>query len=101
MFAQRISSRITISESVLLDGIGMGTTMTVKGQVTIPKRVREALRLKPGDIVTFDVNQEGQVVVRKAGAHADAVRDPFESARGKAQVRWRTNELMSMLRGDD
>ena len=45
----------------------MATTMTVKGQVTIPKKVREALRLSPGDGVEFDVNREGQVVIHKAG----------------------------------
>ena len=85
----------------------MATTMTVKGQVTIPKKVRDALRLTPGDGVEFDVNREGQVVVHKArtrqGARTKAQparrRDRFESARGKAQVKWRTDELMALLRG--
>lgn len=83
----------------------MATTMTVKGQVTIPRKVREALRLVPGDGVEFDVNDEGQIVVHKAGNHrAGAVprrRDRFEAARGKAQVVWRTDELMALLRGAD
>lgn len=79
----------------------MASTMTVKGQVTIPKTVREALRLAPGDDVDFDVNREGQVVVRKAGARSAGKRDRFESARGKAQVKWRTDELMALLRGRD
>lgn len=61
--------------------------MTVKGQVTIPKKVREALRLLPGDGVEFDVNHEGQVVVYKAGGRPAGKRNRFESARGKAQVR--------------
>lgn len=76
----------------------MATTMTVKGQVTIPKKVREALRLSPGDGVDFDVNREGQVVVHKVGARPASKRDRFESARGKAQVKWRTDELMALLR---
>lgn len=79
----------------------MATTMTVKGQVTIPKKVRDALRLAPGDSVDFDVNQEGQVIVLKAGAVAKGKRDRFEAARGKAQVKWKTDELMALLRGTD
>ena len=79
----------------------MATTMTVKGQVTIPKKVREALQLSPGDSVDFDVNREGEVVVHKAGARARAKRDRFDSARGKAQLKWRTDELMALLRGAD
>lgn len=79
----------------------MATTMTVKGQVTIPKKVRDALRLSPGDGVEFDVNKEGQVIVHKAGVRATNKRDRFESARGKAQVIWRTDELMALLRGAD
>lgn len=80
----------------------MATTMTVKGQVTIPKKVRDALRLVPGDSVDFDVNREGQVVVNKAGANRlSGKRDRFESARGTAQVKWRTDDLMKLLRGTD
>ena len=79
----------------------MSTTMTVKGQVTIPKRVREALRLAPGDQVDFAVDDAGQVVVRKAGARPRAKRDRFEAARGTAGVKWRTDELMALLRNGD
>jgi len=82
------------------------TTMTVKGQVTIPKKVREALHLMPGDGVDFAVGPENQIVVRKAGAQAAGKapgvrRDRFEAARGKAQVKWRTDDLMALLRGAD
>lgn len=79
----------------------MATTMTVKGQVTIPKRVRDALRLAPGDGVEFAVGSEGQVVVQKAGARSTRARSRFQAARGKADVKWRTDELMALLRGDD
>jgi AbrB family looped-hinge helix DNA binding protein len=76
----------------------MPTNLTTKGQVTIPKKVRDALRLAPGDGVEFDVNHEGQVVVLKAGAHRAHRRDRFAAALGKAQVRWRTADLMALLR---
>jgi AbrB family looped-hinge helix DNA binding protein len=83
----------------------MATTMTIKGQVTIPKSVRDALRLAPGDGVDFAVNAAGEVVVHKAGSRTTSrparKRDRFEAARGKAQVKWRTDELMALLRGSD
>ena len=40
------------------------TTVTSKGQVTIPKRIREFLRVKPGDRVDFLVDGDGRVRVR-------------------------------------
>lgn len=84
----------------------MATTMTVKGQVTIPKRVRVALHLEPGDAVEFDVNEAGQVLVRKAAAARQVgprvgPRDRFEAMRGKAPSNWSTDELMALLRDPD
>lgn len=38
-------------------------TLTSKGQITIPKAVREALRLEPGDRVYFDVRDDGSVAL--------------------------------------
>ncbi len=38
-------------------------TITIKGQVTIPKKIREFLNLKPGDKVIFE--KEGDTVVLK------------------------------------
>ena len=46
----------------------MATTLTSKGQVTIPKRIRDALSLAPGAAVEFSVNNDGDVVVRKVDA---------------------------------
>ena len=79
----------------------MATTMTIKGQVTIPKRVRDALRLSPGDGVEFYVNAQGQFVVQKAGARSGARRNRFEAVRGKAQIKWKTADLMALLRRPD
>jgi len=77
----------------------VATRITVKGQVTIPKNVRDALRLTPGDTVDFAVNHDGEVTLRKTGgARAASKRDRFKAARGKAQVKWRTDELMALLR---
>lgn len=40
--------------------------ITAKGQTTLPKAVREALSVKPGDRVRY-VIQDGQVRILKAG----------------------------------
>ena len=41
----------------------MESAITVKGQATIPKAIREHLRLKPGDRVKFLVHPDGTVVL--------------------------------------
>jgi len=38
-------------------------TVTSKGQTTIPKRIREHLRLGSGDRVEFVIDREGRVVL--------------------------------------
>jgi antitoxin PrlF len=39
------------------------STMTTKGQITIPKAVRETLHLEAGDRVYFDVRGDGTVLL--------------------------------------
>jgi len=39
------------------------STLTTKGQITIPKAVRETLHLEPGDKVYFDVRDDGTVLL--------------------------------------
>jgi len=39
-------------------------TMTVKGQVTMPREIRNRLGLKSGDKVAFTMLSDGTVVVR-------------------------------------
>jgi len=79
----------------------MATTLTSKGQVTIPKQIRDALNLAPGSSVEFAVNREGEVVIHRVGARPSRNGDRFEAARGKADVKWRTDDLMTLLRGED
>ncbi len=82
----------------------MSTTLTAKGQVTIPKKIRDALGLAPGSAVEFDVDQQGRIVIRKAnGKRHRSIRrfDHLERVRGRATVKWRTDELMRLLRGDE
>ena len=41
-------------------------TLTSKGQTTIPKQVREHLKLNAGDKLDFVIEAEGRVVIRPA-----------------------------------
>jgi AbrB family looped-hinge helix DNA binding protein len=36
-----------------------------KGQVTIPAEVRKALQVKAGDTLTWDIETDGRIVVRR------------------------------------
>lgn len=44
-------------------------TITSKGQVTVPKEIRDLLRLGTGDRVDFVVSDDGTVVLRPATEH--------------------------------
>lgn len=82
----------------------MATTLTSKGQVTIPKRIRDALQLLPGAEVEFAVNAEGEVVIQRhrlVRAARRQAKDRFQAVRGRADVQWKTDELMKLLRADD
>jgi len=43
----------------------MQTTLTSKGQVTIPKHIRDALHLEPGCPIEFRINRDGEVVLKR------------------------------------
>ena len=47
-------------------------TITAKGQITVPKPIRQALGADTGTRVTFELHEDGQVVVTRADAeHED------------------------------
>jgi antitoxin PrlF len=82
----------------------MATRITVKGQVTIPKSVRVALELAPGDGVEFEADGSGRFVVRKAHPAATAPRVRRRERappKDEAQMRRRAAELLALLRGLD
>lgn len=81
----------------------MMTTVTIKGQVTIPKAVRDLLGIKPGNAVSFDLDRGGRVVLGKAGARSGQRRGAsrFEQLRGNAGPGMTTDEIMKLMRGDE
>jgi antitoxin PrlF len=79
----------------------MQTTLTSKGQVTIPKHIRDALSLEPGCKLIFDVNDAGELVLRKDSPVEERRPDRFDLALGTADIKLgcSTDEYMELLRG--
>jgi AbrB family looped-hinge helix DNA binding protein len=77
----------------------MVTTVTTKGQVTIPKPVRDLLGIEPGSAVAFELAEDGRVVLVKVDGRPRVSR--FESLRGRAGAGLTTDEIMRLTRGDD
>jgi AbrB family looped-hinge helix DNA binding protein len=73
------------------------STITSKGQVTIPKPVRDRLGVKPGDKIAFELNEDGQVLI--ARARGKAPRSRFEALRGRAGKGLSTAQIMALTRG--
>jgi AbrB family looped-hinge helix DNA binding protein len=73
--------------------------ITTKGQVTIPREVREKMGLLPHSEVEI-VMEENTVVIRKVEGNASRGKRIVERMRGKATVRMSTEEIMALTRGD-
>lgn len=58
------------------------STITKRGQTTIPGRVRDALRIKPGDKLEYVV--EGDHVTMRVHAGTIALKGALASSKGKA-----------------
>ena len=76
----------------------MSTTVTSKGQVTIPKRVRDLLGIGPGSMIDFERAQDGRVVLVKVGKKACPNR--LARLRGHAGNGSSTAEIMALTRGE-
>ncbi|HYZ31395.1 MAG TPA: AbrB/MazE/SpoVT family DNA-binding domain-containing protein [Crenalkalicoccus sp.] len=80
----------------------MGMPVTVKGQVTIPKAIRDRLGLVPGSEVEFAIEPDGRVLLRKAGPTEPSSRSRFaEARRAPGWNGMTTDEIMRLTRGED
>lgn len=77
----------------------MSTVVTSKGQVTIPKKVRELLGIVPGMAVEFRLRPDGEVVLTRADGKRP--RGRLARVRGIARGGMSTEEIMALTRGDD
>lgn len=76
------------------------SAITTKGQVTIPKPIRDALDIHPGSLVEFTMNRDGDGVLRRAATETPAA-SRFERFRGCAGPGMSTDEIMALMRDDD
>jgi AbrB family looped-hinge helix DNA binding protein len=73
--------------------------ITSKGQVTIPRQIREKLGMLPDTEVEFEV--EGNVVrIRKVRGRRRRGAGLVAHMRGKGTVKLTTDEIMALTRGD-
>ena len=94
----------------------MQANLTIKGQVTIPKAMRDYLKLTPGAAVRFAYTENGGVAIlpatgrsaRTGAAKAGAAKKTrFEKLIGVNRKGWAatglksTDQIMEWLRGDD
>ena len=79
----------------------MTHALTVKGQVTIPKAIRDFLNISPGTLIQFEPLPDGRVAIAGVHAPAGAPPDPVDALRGCAPRDISTDELMRLTRGDD
>jgi len=71
----------------------MRSTVSEKGQITVPKRLRERLGIRAGD--QLDLTEEGgRLIARKAIAS-----DPIATAYGILETQEPTDERLRALRG--
>ena len=88
----------------------MASTLASNGRVTIPKKIRDALDLQPGCKLDVVVNNSGAILIKKVVPNFQnpsrnvsvkpKKNDRFEQVRGKADIHWRTQDLMNLFRGD-
>jgi AbrB family looped-hinge helix DNA binding protein len=76
----------------------MPTTVTTKGQVTIPKPIRDRLGIEPGNAVRFDLAPDGSVVLVKVVGEPAVSR--FAALKGRAGQGLTTDQIMALTRGE-
>jgi antitoxin PrlF len=77
----------------------MATNLTSKGQVTVPKKIRDYLGLKPGKPVAFERLKTGEIALKAAKSGTKPQVSKFAKLRGRATVRMKTEEILALTRG--
>ncbi len=73
----------------------LSSTVTSKGQVTVPKAIREHLRLKPGDRIDFIVGRTGNITMRAVDTDVRSLRGILKSKRKEPLSIEEMNEVIA------
>lgn len=76
------------------------TTVTVKGQVTLPKDVRDAAGIKPGDRLSVETTASGGIYIEKPGNAAKYRKRLLALAKRRIVKGATTDAYMKLIRGD-
>ena len=74
--------------------LGMKSVVSEKGQVTIPKALRDRLGIRAGQVLEFQA-ERGRLVARKVTAE-----DPVDAVYGVLGERGSSDEVIQRLRGE-
>lgn len=82
---------------------GMAAKVTAKGQVTIPKRIRDLLGIQAGSKVAFTLAEDGRVNLSKIDKESASGGQPnrFAVLRGSSSSGMSTDEIMALTRGEN
>lgn len=79
----------------------MSYTLTQKSQVTVPKAVRQALGVEPGQSVDYEVLPDGRVLMVAAEPKRPEGENPFLQWIGTGILKQSTEEILRETRGED
>jgi AbrB family looped-hinge helix DNA binding protein len=72
----------------------MKSTISSKGQITVPAEIRERLGLTPGTPVVFEIQERGVLLTKGvAGEH------PVDRVFGRIRLKATVDELLDEMRG--
>ncbi len=69
--------------------------LSSKGQITIPKKIRDFLKVEPGSQIEFEIGADGRVAIIKIG---DGVKPAPAPRYAKGEMT--TDQIMALLRGE-
>lgn len=76
-------------------------TLTSKGQITVPKAVRDSLKIRSGDRIEFVMTESGEVLMRPMTMHVDDVFGKLHNtARKPVSVEEMDAAIQERMRGD-